>query len=847
MKGYALQSNGLNGRKGWIIALIAVLLVPLVYAAIILTANWGPYDNLSKVPVAIVNHDEGGMSGDQPINVGSDLVADLKKNNSLGWDFVSSDEAARGLKDLKYYMVIEIPRDFSKNATTVLDENPKKPELRYTQNEGLHFMGAQVTKNAAATIHEQLDNQITKTYTKTLFAKLSDISSGFKDGADGSGKINAGAEELHKGTGKILSSLSEKAPDISLLADGSKELKSGTGELYRSLSGKQNDIAKLADGSRQVNDGTNTLLSSLKEKSSDISKLADGTQQLENGSGLLLKSLKNGSGSIGQLADGAKQVDGGAKKVAGGARDLAIGAGSLEAGSVLVLNGLKDAASGSTSLDSGLAKLEPGSKAVADGAGEVNKNAKALLAGAQSVAAGLEQLAEKVPGLKESPDFKKLLEGSKAVSGGLGQLAAKTPELKAGAEQVSTGIAAAKTGSKTLNGGLSDLVKGQTAVNAGAKKLSAGANTLSVGAGTLAAGTGTLAAGNETVNSSWKKVTDSVAAINGGISSVNKGNHTVKSGWKDMTSGVSTLANGTKQVADGNRTVKTGWSALTLGANKLDNGMLQVSNGTQSVKTGWDALTFGLKKVDNGVGQIESGSNELTTGLAGGAEQTGAIHAGDKNIEQFSAPVKLAGTAIHKFKAYRYANAPYILSLALFTGVLLLTLLFDLKLPENLEVSKFRFYGGKLGTMAMLSAAQAAIVSLFTLIFIHSNFMNGISMVLFSIFSSLAFLAIVFFLTVLAGNIGRFAGLAFLVLQLSITGSSLPIDMLPQGYQTLSRFLPLTYSIGGFKAVINLDNYASFWGNIAALAVFLVVFSLLTTAIVLFKRNKPAHAAKAAA
>lgn len=33
---------GLKEKKGVMIALIAVLLVPLIYAAIILTASWGP-------------------------------------------------------------------------------------------------------------------------------------------------------------------------------------------------------------------------------------------------------------------------------------------------------------------------------------------------------------------------------------------------------------------------------------------------------------------------------------------------------------------------------------------------------------------------------------------------------------------------------------------------------------------------------------------------------------------------------------------------------------------------------------------------------------------------------------
>lgn len=61
------------------IALITVLLVPFIYAAIMLTASWGPYDNLANLPVAVVNEDKGAMSGSDPINAGEDLVDQLKE------------------------------------------------------------------------------------------------------------------------------------------------------------------------------------------------------------------------------------------------------------------------------------------------------------------------------------------------------------------------------------------------------------------------------------------------------------------------------------------------------------------------------------------------------------------------------------------------------------------------------------------------------------------------------------------------------------------------------------------------------------------------------------------------
>ena len=72
-----------------------------------------------------------------------------------------------------------MPEDFSQKVTTVLDANPQVPELRYIQNEGLNFMGAQVTNSAVEKLREQLGDKITATYARTVFSRFTDIETGF--------------------------------------------------------------------------------------------------------------------------------------------------------------------------------------------------------------------------------------------------------------------------------------------------------------------------------------------------------------------------------------------------------------------------------------------------------------------------------------------------------------------------------------------------------------------------------------------------------------------------------------------------------------------------------------------
>jgi len=69
-----LELAKLTEKKGVLFSVLGVLLVPIVYVAILLSATWGPYDNLDNLPVAFVNKDVGAESGGSTINVGQDLV-----------------------------------------------------------------------------------------------------------------------------------------------------------------------------------------------------------------------------------------------------------------------------------------------------------------------------------------------------------------------------------------------------------------------------------------------------------------------------------------------------------------------------------------------------------------------------------------------------------------------------------------------------------------------------------------------------------------------------------------------------------------------------------------------------
>ncbi|WP_449620841.1 YhgE/Pip domain-containing protein [Robertmurraya sp. Marseille-Q9965] len=796
----------LTKNKGVLISIIAVLLIPIVYAAVLLSATWSPYDNLSNLPVAVVNKDVGAMSGDEEINVGRDLIEDFKKGRDLGWKFVSEEDAAKGLEDLDYYMVIEIPEDFSKNVTTVLEPEPQQLELRYIQNEGLNFMAAQVTNSATERIREQLGNKITETYVRNLFSQLGVLSDGVQSAADGSEQIYTGSTELKDGTGQLLTALTDKSGDIDKLASGAKQLEAGTLELMRTLTTKQGDISKLASGTKELKDGTGELLANLKGKSGDITALAAGAKELNGGTGLLLQTLKEKAPGVKELEVGAKTLD------AGVAEFQKVAMGQLIGGLEQTQSKLGEKL---TEFKPQLEKLATGSSTLSTLSSDVSKAASTLQELLETYSSANREIT--------NSEVQQLLVLSQAVSAGNEGIKAYAIGVKGGVDNAIGEIGKLSSGEDSLVGGIGQLLEGAKFANSKVSELKAG--------------TTRLAGGAEEINTGWNSLITNVSKLNQGAAQISAGNKTVETGWKTMTAGVTQLNSGSNQIYQGNVTVDKGWRQLSAGATQLNSGMKQVSDGTSTVQTGWGSLTDGVTKVDEGLVKLNAGSEELATGLKSGAEEASALDVTDKNIAMFSSPVELAPEKVNGYQYYRDSTAPYILSLGLFVGILLMSFVVDFRKPAEVT-SGISWFIGKFLNLAVLAIIQAVVVSLFVLLVLNLEVGNSFAFILFACFVSLTFLTIIFFLVAAAGNIGRFIAFIFIVLQLSTTGSNLPIEMLPEGLRSLSTFLPLTYTNAGFKAIISLDNAGSAWGNTGILFGVLLAFLVLAFIVVYFKRGR---------
>ncbi len=191
-------------NKFLIVALIAIITIPTIYTTLFLGSMWDPYGKVDNLPVAVVNEDKPVTYEGKDVNVGEKFVDKLKDNDSLAFNFVDKETATNGLENGTYYMVITVPQDFSKNATTLLDKNPKKMVLEYATNPAKNYIASKMSQSALSKIQTSIANSVTKTYAQTVFEQFESMGDSLDEAADGSLELKDGLTKLEDGGVKII-------------------------------------------------------------------------------------------------------------------------------------------------------------------------------------------------------------------------------------------------------------------------------------------------------------------------------------------------------------------------------------------------------------------------------------------------------------------------------------------------------------------------------------------------------------------------------------------------------------------------------------------------------------------
>ncbi|MEC3430948.1 phage infection protein [Bacillus thuringiensis serovar nigeriensis] len=859
--------------KKILIPIIAVLFVPILYAGMFLWAFWDPYKQLDDLPVAVVNLDKGAVFDGKPIEVGKGLVDNLKDNKSFKWEFVSEKEAKKGMEGRKYYMLVRIPDDFSSNATTLLKDNPKPLNLEYIPNESLNFLSSQIGGTAIEKIKGEVASTLTKTYAEKMFDSIQDVSKGLADGAEGASKLHDGSSELHDGSSKVTDGLhtlqgksGEMKDGVGKLFDGSGKVTAGLNTLNSKTGEMQIGIGKLVDGSGKVTDGLHVLNSN-----AGIGKLVDG-------SGKVTAGLNTLNSKTGELRDGSEKVTGGLNKLVSksgdlktGTTDLSNGMGKLvegrsqlEKGSQEIQKGLQDLNSNVQKSAAGLEEMQSQVPSILntvnekiDGAGaninQLNELTQSTVGDAKNAAQDVANLQKQIESLPK--EYQEQLQPfitsavkstatvqqkAAGVAGGTNKLNEEVKQLKGEIHQTTNGLQNKlpnPAGMKALADGVEKLTNAQNEFVSKFHGFGEGLDNAKIGADKLKDGSVQLIDGVTQLQSGSGKVTDGLGQLSAGVNQLADGSSQVTGGLGTLSAGVNQLTDGSSQVTGGLGTLSVGANQMAGGVNQLADGSGQVttglgtlSNGSTQLIDGVNKLADGSGKVTDGLVKVNDGSGELAEKLGEGAEKTGEVKGTDKTYDMFASPVKVKTEKMAEVPNYGTGFTPYFLSLGLFVGALLLSIVYPLRDTVGVPKSGFSWFISKFGVLLSVGIIQAIVADVILLFGLGVEVQSIPYFILFSIITSLAFIALIQCLVTAFGDAGRFIAIITLIMQLTTSAGTFPLELIPKFLQPFNAWLPMTYSVSGLKAVVSSGDFDFMWQNIGMLMIFIVVLSLGTIA-----------------
>lgn len=424
----------------------AMMIIPFLYSVFFLKSVWDPYGNTGHLPVAVVNKDQSVKFQSKNFAVGDQLVDQLKENGDLDWHFVSAEKARYGLSHKKYYMVITIPENFSKNATTVLNKKPKKMELTYKTNGSLNYIGEVISKQGATQVNASVKESVSEAYADTMFKVIKKVGGGFKTAANGAKKLSDGSKTLSDGLNTYTAGVDTVNKGVMTLNAGVVPLGSGVLQLTTGSSTLKNGIDTYTAGVDTVNGGVQTLKGSVPALTSGVGQLYTGSNALKDG----VASYTKGTD---QVADGIAQINSNVPVLKVGATKLVSGTGDLKRGVSGYTDGASQVNAGLTQLDSNSALLN---KSVA-GLSELPQGVAATYVLNSTINAGLKQIDT-----NELDSMGSSMADVQSKKEQIAKLSGTLATIKANIGTLNTELATAKTGIATVNNAKTEFNKAMT-------------------------------------------------------------------------------------------------------------------------------------------------------------------------------------------------------------------------------------------------------------------------------------------------------------------------------------------------------------------------------------------------
>ncbi|MEN9420437.1 MAG: hypothetical protein RI988_4058 [Pseudomonadota bacterium] len=444
---------------------------------------------------------------------------------------------------------------------------------------------------------------------------------------------------------------------------------------------------------------------------------------------------------------------------------------------------------GSSELQGALARARESSQQLVSGAGGANEAATRLRAGAAQVADGAQQLGS----------------GVRQLASSLRALEARRPS--------DAELQALRQGARAQAEGQREMLRGLDALGAGSSQ--------------LAAGLGQVREAADEVPLFGTRLAEGLAPVSEGMQQLGAGLQRARGGQAQLLQGAQRLEEGVETLADGTQRAGQALAALTArlpedgrpealadGARELLRGHEALQAGLQQLSGGTQALPGGLARLADGAGRLSTGLELVLRTLPPAVDRPeGSAQGLAQSVQpvlEVVAPVPNQGSAL----------TPNFVPLALWVGAVMVAFVVHLRrVPAPLA-------GLPRGVLALGKLAlPLAMVLLQSLVMLAMlAFMLGVTApqpMLFALLlatTSVTFLALVWALVRVLGDLGKVVAVLLLIVQVSAAGALLPIELSDEAFQAMHPYLPLTWVVQAFRASLFGAFDGAFWPTYGVVA-----------------------------
>ncbi|MFD5835671.1 YhgE/Pip family protein [Streptomyces collinus] len=426
-------------------ALVALLVLPLLYGALYLWSFWDPYGRLDKIPVALVNDDRGATADGKKVTAGDDITKGLHDSKTFDWQEVSAAEARRGVEDGSYYLSLTLPADFSERIASSSGNSPETGALQVRTNDANNYIVGQISRTVFSEVRQAASTKTSRSFLDKIFVSFSDIHGKTVKAAEGADRLKGGIDKAEKGSKD--------------LADGLRKAKTGSGKLSTGLKKLHTGAGDVANGAKQVAAGTQKLADRVNGTADKVGPflkgnektIGDTAQLVADSSRVTRKHLDTLVKTAPTAAKGARAASGTLNDVYARRCDDPV----LPDAACSDLKKAKDAAADVTTV------ADDVNTVISDQDGDLDKLDKNLA----TLQKQSQALANRAPHLSEDltdavKKINKLNDGAAEVAAGAKKLHKGIGTAKTGAVGLDRGIGKLKTGADDLNGGIYKLVGG---------------------------------------------------------------------------------------------------------------------------------------------------------------------------------------------------------------------------------------------------------------------------------------------------------------------------------------------------------------------------------------------------